>query len=528
MKQSEFDHWFHTLSNSTYADRCSRKKKLRQRKSPSGNFQVDEDVWARHPNDGIMYIASVTAVNNYHRTCCVTFVDDGQTFTLPVNQIRHVTREDIKHNRYIDYGHGWTERTSVGALNTYDRYGELVQVQFGVTSENDVNDSFAVEDNIDINDDSSLPNNITVDKDPVQWLKDKLATGPFLIRIPDPEDPTATYAECPIWMASSYAEAEQLAFELCKNDFHYMSAVQRAQHRIESNKLVPSYCKESNSLQPPEILSQTDICSMELNSSSPSNESFKSLTDVTKQQLLEEDTRLISSCYEENNFQSSNNLENNKRQISSSFCPTLTEYNTLIDKPSFELIEQQLIFDKTQVDEQQSSILALDSNDFLMVMDAYTQTEPSSVIMSVDMDPRHQLIDMMYSTKSIRYFPTPTIRKKKKTCNWSLKYPLQILADITSTTPFIINKEYKSWSRFRATYSFVYAYMKFILYILLATMIIYHQLTGSTITDTNVKIEFIRPMAMVLFIASILPFTSILDDSSRPLLQLWRYPFGVP
>ena len=62
MAQRAFNHWFNTLADPTYTDRYRRKKKLRQRTSPSGNYQIDEDVWARHPADDVMYIASVIAL----------------------------------------------------------------------------------------------------------------------------------------------------------------------------------------------------------------------------------------------------------------------------------------------------------------------------------------------------------------------------------------------------------------------------------------------------------------------------------
>ena len=134
MAQRAFNHWFNTLADPTYTDRYRRKKKLRQRTSPSGNYQIDEDVWARHPADDVMYIASVIAVDKSRRTCRVTFVDDGQTFTLPASQLRHVTLEDIHYNRYVDYGHSWTEHTRIGTIVTYDRYGEQQHVQYTVTS----------------------------------------------------------------------------------------------------------------------------------------------------------------------------------------------------------------------------------------------------------------------------------------------------------------------------------------------------------------------------------------------------------
>ena len=94
------------------------------------DYQVDEDVWARHPNDNIMYIASIIGIDKYHRTCHIAFVNDGQTFTLPINHLRHVTCEDITHNRYVDYEQGWSEHGNYGSINVYDRYGELKETHF--------------------------------------------------------------------------------------------------------------------------------------------------------------------------------------------------------------------------------------------------------------------------------------------------------------------------------------------------------------------------------------------------------------
>ncbi len=146
MAQQAFDHWFNTLADPEYADRCRRKNKLRQRKSRMDNYQIDEDVWARHPTNGVMYIASVTAVNSPQDTCRVTFVDDGRTFTLPLNHLRHVTLEDIQCNRYVDYRRGWTERTRSGTIVTYNRYGEQQHVQYTVTPQDVFNCFLATEE----------------------------------------------------------------------------------------------------------------------------------------------------------------------------------------------------------------------------------------------------------------------------------------------------------------------------------------------------------------------------------------------
>ncbi|CAF0871303.1 unnamed protein product [Adineta steineri] len=135
MAQATFDHWVDMLADPTYAARCQRKQHFRQRHKPTGKYQVDEDVWARHPDDDVMYIASIISIDQHHCTCRLIFVDSDETLNLPISHLRHVTREDIKLNRHVDYGHSWSVRTSIGAINTYDRYGELQEVNFNHTTE---------------------------------------------------------------------------------------------------------------------------------------------------------------------------------------------------------------------------------------------------------------------------------------------------------------------------------------------------------------------------------------------------------
>lgn len=168
MAQAAFDHWFNMLADPDYANRCHRKRQFRQRRSPAGKFQVDEDVWARHPNDGVMYIASISAVDMHNDTYIVIFVDNGQIFNLPANHLRHVSQQDIKCNRYVDYGQSWSEQTHLGAINTYDRYGELIQVQFMGSSKDIYNDFDTVECNKcndDAVEDNAVLPNITEEND---------------------------------------------------------------------------------------------------------------------------------------------------------------------------------------------------------------------------------------------------------------------------------------------------------------------------------------------------------------------------
>ena len=242
MAQRRFDHWWQTLCDPSYAERCHRKNQFRRRAAPIDEYQVDEDVWARHPSDGFMYIASIIAVHRSNHTCNVTFVDDGETFTLPNNHLRHVTLEDIQLNRCVDYGTGWTEHTQFGTIIKYDRYGEQQYLQYCETSLN----SF---DYIE----TSASYNINTQETPCSpsLLNRGISTfdctqssvnEPIWVRIPHPEDPTATYSRCPIWNAQSYVDAEKQALELCNDDIHYREALQRAERQLAPfEPVIPLY-----------------------------------------------------------------------------------------------------------------------------------------------------------------------------------------------------------------------------------------------------------------------------------------------
>jgi Tudor domain len=541
MTQLAFDHWFNILEDTSYADRCHQKKKLRQRKSPSGNYQVDEDVWARHPNDNIMYIASVIAVNNHHRTCHVAFVDDGQTFNVPVSHLRHVTREDIKRNRYVDYGHGWTERTSIGAINTYDRYGELQRVQFTGTSKGVFNGSFTVEDNDCINDDTindiSLSNDTTEDEVYIQGPRSKSTNEPIWVKISDPEEPTATYSNCPIWNASSYAEAEKKALELCNQDINYREAVERAERRKKASQLlVLLQLEELVSPQLHETSAETEVQLIESGSKSSLSElstsKYEFSTDLTDQQLLignvNESEQIILSYHQQNHSQSCDYPE----YID---CPKI---DTSVNKSACAMVDQQVFFDNTQKEKHQSFISISDSKYFPTVKEVGIQTELSFSTSMANIDQRHKSIVMTYSNQLTKYVPTSTIRKKKRTCTWPSKYQLQILEDISSTTASIIDKQYKFWSRFRVNNSFTYVFTKLLPLILLAIMLSYHLMIGSSLTCQNpysatitkihrIPIDIIRRCTTALFFST-LPLSSILTGPSRSSYTLWFYPFAVP
>jgi len=552
MAQAAFDHWFNMLGDTSYADRCRRKQKLRQRKHPRGNYQMDEDVWARHPTHGIMYIASVITVNNYHRTCYVAFVEDGQTFNLPFSHLRHVTPEDIKHNRCVDYGCSWTERTSIGALNTYDRYGKLLNTQFNGSSKYVFDDFCTDEDNDCVNDDTiddiSLANNITEDEDHIHGSKDESTTEPIWVKIPHPEDPSVTFVKCPIWNASSYAEAKQMEQTQlhetpAKIEFQPIeSTPQSSRDRtIAMLPLLLPILKEVDNSQLVKIFPDLDIQLIEeirqLSSSTESNTPMDEPTSVLNEEPLlphdrEESEKSISSHHEENKLQLTKDLPDNNNQEIEYTCPALMVNDVQVDKSSQEVSEQQLLLDNTQDEKHQSSILIPDSNDRATIKDVGTQTEPSISIPTAKFGQTYKSIDMTYSNQPIKYVPTSTIRKNKRTYNWLSKY--QLLEDISSTATSVIGKQHKLFSRFRVNNSFTCVFTK-----LLPFMIIYYLLIGSKISDKDVNsvtltklhngsTDIIYESAIAISVVAILSFSSILNGPSRSLLELWSYPFAVP
>ena len=88
----------------------------------------------------------------------------------------------------------------------------------------------------DHNLDALLLNDITEGGGYANSSTDSLGEEVFWVRIPDPEEPTTTYCYCPIWIASSYAEAEAKAMELINQGVDYLEAVERAKHRRKASK----------------------------------------------------------------------------------------------------------------------------------------------------------------------------------------------------------------------------------------------------------------------------------------------------
>lgn len=549
MAQRAFDHWFNTLVDTTYRDRCCRKKKLRQRKSPTGNYQLDEDVWARHPEDGVMYIASVIGIDNNHRTCRVTFVDDGQTFNLPISHLRHVILEDIQHNRYVDYGRGWTEHTNTGTIVTYDRYGEQQHVQYTVTPQDVFNYFFAAEESdcIDNGAVDGTPSSIHATEEENYF---HLSTNePIWVKIPDPEVPTATYCTCPIWNVSSYAEAEKKALELCNEDIYYRDAVQRAQHRNRMKapqQLVPSHLERLNSLQPNETSIHENIQLIKPSSPSSLTESSTSMdnssTDFIEPQSfsdnMEENERLVLLYHEENNRKSTETRTPIDTQVFEYSCPPLNEYDVPFDKPLNKLVDQQFLLDNRPDDTLYSSISILHSEDLPAAKEVGTQTESITSLSMIYIDQTRQRHVMTSSSHTTKYCHTQKIGTKKRTNTCLSKY-CRLIQHISSTIISGIAKQHLLRSRFRLYKSYTYFSTKLMAFLLLTLVISYPLIIGSSLIRkdhhsvpiTNfhmISIDTIHQTTMALFVCSILPVCSILNGPSRSSFELWFYPFTAP
>lgn len=507
MAQSAFDHWFNMYADAEYADRCRRKRKLRQRKSPGKNYQVDEDVWARYPGCNIMYVASVMAVNNYKRTCTVLF-DNGLTADLSITHLRHVTLKDIQCNRYVDYGQGWSARTDIGLINIYDRYGKLQEIHFDDTSEDIDNNFFADEENNCVNDDTvdDVPssNDITEDKACLSGSTNSIITEIFMVPIPDPEEPTAIYSRCPVWNVSSYAEAEAKAMALVNQDFEYLKAVERAKHRKETSQQHGSIHLE-------------EVNRSQLHETSPQME-FQ-LTECDLQSLFTESSTLVcQSSTDLPDQQPPTENMNESEEIVLSYQqgtdPQLAEYESSIDR---SLI---VVLDRTNVQDPST------------FKDVGTQTESSTYLSTATINPKHESIAVAYSSQPAEDV-LPLAKCKRRSNTWSSKFHRQIEINIASTTTCVSDKQHKFWSNICFNNLFTCASMKFLLSILLVSMIICQLSTGSMIIEKDLNAVPLITRHMILknipvLIATIIPFSPILNGPSRSMLELWFYPFAVP
>ena len=513
MAQAAFDHWFNMHANVAYTDRCRQKKKLRQRKPSGGNYQVGEDVWARHPDGNIMYVASVMAVNNYKRTYNVIF-NNGQMFDLPISHLRHVTLEDIQCDRYVDYGEGWSERTDIGAINIYDRYGELQETHFTGESEDIYNELFTDQDHNCVNEHipDNVPslNNTAEDKVYIYGSSNSLITEIFVIPIPDPEEPTATYCRCPVWDVSSYAEAEAKAMKLINLDFDYLKAVERAKHRKETSQQHRSlHSFEVNTPQSNETLAQMEF----------------HLTECGSQSLFLESSILMceSSTGLAHKQPSTENMNESEDIILSDqqgINPQLAEHESSTNQ------SLSVVVDRTDV------------QDLPTVKEVGTQTESSGYLSTITINLKQELIARVYPNQPVQGVPFLAIFKKKTSRTWP-KYHWQIRNNVSMTTTYLIDKQHKFWSRLRLSNTSNYVFTKFLSSTLLIAMIIFQLSTGSIINERDVNgvplkirriisTDIIYINAIPILIAAIISFSSILNGLSRSMFELWFYPFTVP
>jgi hypothetical protein len=494
-------------TDTAHAHRRRQKKKLRQRKSSGRNYQVGEDVWARYPGYNNMYVASVTAVNNYKRTCTVIF-NNVLTVDLSNSQLRHVTLEDIQRDRYVDYGQGWSERTDIGAINIYNQYGELQETHFTGASEDIYNDLFTDQDHNDVNDntvnDVPSSNNTTEDKAFIFGSSNSLITEIFMVPIPDPEEPTATYCHCPVWNVSSYAEAEAKAVELINQDFDYLKAIERAKHRKETSQQYGSlHSEEVNMPQSHETLVQMEFQLTECGS--------QSLFTESSTMMCQSSTNLADHQPPTGNMNETEGIILSYQQGNN---PELARYETSIDRSLFEVADQT------------------NMQDLPTGKGAGTQTESSIYPSTATINPKHESIDMAYLSQPAGNVQPLTICKKRSS-TWSSKYHWHIQKDISSVTTYIVNQQHTFWSRFRFNNASNYVFIQFLLSTLLIVMIICQLSTGSMINEMHVNsVPFtIRHMvlnAIPILMVTLIPFSSILNGPSRSMLELWSYPFAVP
>jgi hypothetical protein len=164
-----------------------------------------------------------------------------------------------------------------------------------------------------------------------------------------------------------------------------------------------------------------------------------------------------------------------------------------------ELFDQYSILDYTQDETLQSSIsISISgSKDSPAVKEIGIQTEPCILLPMGDVDRRYEPVFTTDSNQSTKPVSTAKTCKKKTTKNWSSKYHWQILGNISSMTTCVIDKQYQFLSKFRFNNSLTNIVTKLLPSILLATMITFYLLTGSTIIDKNVNSTTLTDLIMV-------------------------------
>ena len=463
------------------------KKQFRRRAASISEYQVDEDVWARHPSDGFMYIASITTVHRSRHTCIVTFVGDGAKFTLPINHLRHVTLADIQLNRCVDYGTGWTEHTQFGTMIKYDRYGEKQYLQYCEPFSN----SFGYIEtsasyNINAQETPFSPSSLNREVSTFDCTQSS-AHEPIWVRIPHPEDPAATYSHCPIWNAVSYADAEKQALELCKDDIHYREALHIAERQLAPcEPLIPPHLFLEGSIGPKLPEHTIPIDGKSIKSGPARSDSFSSTTELLP---ISDGPQLSLTNISEHSFTP----------------PILIPTSTRLS--------------------------AVPEND--------VATESFSSFATTEITTLHQqgLCIPPDQSKQL-HRPSPFISTEVTDSHPQKHNPSAPTQSSSAVVPIIDqNPMYRSDSRFYRSY--FYCFPTDFTLILLVLLLIYQLLIGSplpskeiphvsTATTRTINIGATGALTTAIFICGLSPLSLMSNGPSKSLFEQWPYPFTTP
>jgi hypothetical protein len=158
----------------------------------------------------------------------------------------------------------------------------------------------------------------------------------------------------------------------------------------------------------------------------------------------------------------------------------------LINHHLFELVDQQLVFNKIQIKNINHQFQYWTRKIFVATKEAGTQTESFIPVSIVHVNRSQKQMVMHDFSQSTKYHRIPTIGTKKRMSKCSSKFSKLIPHHLLTTLFSVFGKQYNYCSRFRFNNSFAYTYMKFILIILFAIMTHYHLLTESTFIDKSI------------------------------------------
>ena len=464
-----------------------------QRESPSGNYQIDEDVWARHPTDGIMYIASVIDINSFHHTCRVMFFNDDQSFNLDMSQLRHVTLEEIQRNRYVDYERGWSDNMTPGLSITYNRYGDQLSVEYTGTAHDDFTGFLTTEQ--------------------WQFLEDD-RTDHRLLSSSETEDENITL--------SSHNESTNEP-----TSTHSKYLIPQAFESEAFRRLLPIFLEEMDTSQLLDIWPDLDIHLIEQSrqhsSSYVSSTSYDDTTPVVNEQpLLSHEVR--------------GNQPDIIAQAIQFSAPFHVVNDVQADKSSQKLFDQQLIVNRTRDENHQSLVVPMALINLPAFKDAGTQTESFTSLSMVPFNRSFISTDGIPSDQLTKYSRSSKMGKKASTSSWSLRCYSLIQENIMSIVQSNIDKRNKFRSRFRFAKLFSSDFTKSRSYVILAIVIIYYLLNGSIIKDTNVNsekhtmifINLIRHHTVPLVFCSGLLLAYVVNGPGESPPTLWWYALAVP